>query len=83
MSDKSRELFDQQRAIRKTLAQEQQVPPYVVFSDATLRDMIGKQPANEDEFLDVSGVGPQKLEHYGALFLKAINDLVVENGRDL
>ena len=44
--------------------------------------MIGKQPGNEDEFLEVSGVGPQKLEHYGALFLKAINDFVVENGSD-
>ena len=61
MSEKSRELFDQLRAIRKTLAEEQQVPPYVVFSDATLRDMVGKQPRNEDEFLEVSGVGPQKL----------------------
>ncbi len=59
MSDKSRELFDQLRVIRKTLAEEQQVPPYVVFSDATLRDMIHKQPGNEDEFLEVSGVGPQ------------------------
>ena len=64
------------------LAEEQQVPPYIIFSDATLRDMVGKQPGNEDEFLDVSGVGPQKLEHYGAMFLKAINDFVVENGTD-
>ena len=80
LSAKSQELFEQLRVTRKTLADEQQVPAFVVFSDATLRDMIEKQPGTEDEFLEVSGVGPQKLARYGSSFLKVINDFDRQNG---
>jgi ATP-dependent DNA helicase RecQ len=80
LSGKSQELFEQLRVIRKSIADEQQVPAFVVFSDATLRDMIGKQPGTKDEFLEVSGVGPQKLARYGASFLTVINDFVLQNG---
>ena len=45
------------------------MPPYIVFSDATLRDMCAKRPATEDGFLDVSGVGATKLARYGEAFL--------------
>ena len=63
------ELFERLRALRKRLADEAEVPPYIVFSDATLRDMCAKRPATEDEFLDVSGVGATKLARYGEAFL--------------
>ncbi|RDB63228.1 ATP-dependent DNA helicase RecQ [Gordonibacter sp. 28C] len=63
------ELFERLRALRKRLADEAEVPPYIVFSDATLRDMCAKRPTTEDEFLDVSGVGATKLARYGEAFL--------------
>ncbi len=63
------ELFERLRTLRKRLADEAGVPPYIVFSDATLRDMCAKRPATEDEFLDVSGVGATKLARYGEAFL--------------
>ena len=63
------ELFERLRTLRKRLADEAEVPPYIVFSDATLRDMCAKLPATEDEFLDVSGVGATKLARYGKAFL--------------
>ena len=62
-------LFERLRALRKQLADAAGVPPYIVFSDATLRDMCAKLPATEDEFLDVSGVGATKLARYGEAFL--------------
>ena len=74
-SDSEQQLFEKLRALRKTLADEQQVPAFVVFSDATLYDMVEKQPTTDDEFLDVSGVGPQKLVKYGPAFLASIASL--------
>lgn len=66
-------LFDELRAVRKRLADESNVPPFVVFSDKTLKDMCAKRPKNDKEFLDVSGVGENKLEKYGEVFLTIIN----------
>ena len=68
-ADADGELFERLRTLRKRLADEAGVPPYIVFSDATLRDMCAKRPASEDEFLDVSGVGATKLARYGEAFL--------------
>ncbi len=67
------ELFERLRALRKRIAAEATVPPYVVFSDATLRAMCLARPANEEQFLQVSGVGQAKLERYGEEFLREIN----------
>lgn len=66
------ELFERLRALRKSLADEQGVPPYVVFSDATLRGMVRRRPKTEEELLEVSGVGQVKLTRYGQAFLEAI-----------
>ena len=66
------ELFERLRALRKRLADEQGIPPYVVFSDKTLHDMCARMPRNDDEFLMVNGVGERKLERYGSLFLDEI-----------
>lgn len=66
-------LFEALRALRLRLAREQGVPPYVIFSDATLRAMAEHRPADEAALLEISGVGQQKLERYGQAFLDEIN----------
>ena len=62
--------------LRKVLAEENEVPPYVVFSDATLVDMASKLPTTKDTMLDVSGVGQTKLTRYGDAFMQLIGDYV-------
>ncbi|MEK4031165.1 DNA helicase RecQ [Pseudobacillus sp. FSL P4-0506] len=66
-------LFEELRSLRKSLADEAGVPPFVIFSDRSLKDMCLKLPQTEEEFLTVSGVGGNKLEKYGQLFLVAIS----------
>ena len=65
-------LWQALRDCRKSLADEQGVPPYVIFHDATLRDMLRLRPRNPAELLQVSGVGDSKLEKYGDRFLAVI-----------
>ena len=72
-------LFEQLRALRMQLAQEAGVPPFVVFSDKTLQDMVGKMPMTEEEFLEVNGVGQAKLERYGEAFMEEIKDYPMQN----
>ncbi|MCY8146147.1 DNA helicase RecQ [Bacillus inaquosorum] len=66
------ELFERLRMVRKEIAAEQGVPPFVVFSDQTLKEMSGKQPVNDEELLSIKGVGEQKRAKYGRLFLQEI-----------
>ena len=70
--DNDDELFERLRALRKRLADEQGVPPYIVFSDASLRGMVRRRPRSEQELLQVSGVGQVKLKRYGKAFLDEI-----------
>jgi ATP-dependent DNA helicase RecQ len=65
-------LFDRLRAVRKKLAEEHEVPPYVIFSDKTLHEMCRHSPKTGAELLMISGVGEVKLERYGRDFLEAI-----------
>ena len=67
-------LFEQLRELRMKLAREQGVPPYVVFSDASLRMMAERQPRTLHQFADISGVGDRKLEQYGEVFTAAIRN---------
>ncbi len=67
-------LFDHLRALRKRLSDEQGVPPYIVFGDATLIQMAALRPLDEEQLLAVSGVGQAKLEKYGRDFLDAITE---------
>ena len=60
-----RELFDLLRAYRRSQAEERGVPPYVVFSDATLRDLARRRPSNRDELLTIHGIGAKKSAEYG------------------
>lgn len=71
-------LFEQLRQLRRKLAQEAGVPPFVVFSDKTLKDMAMKKPATSAEFLDVVGVGQTKLEIYGEAFIKEIQSFQLQ-----
>ena len=66
-------LFEKLRLLRHQIALKENVPPYVVFSDATLRDMEEKLPYDQADFLGISGVGEAKLEKYAKVFLKEIN----------
>ena len=66
------ELFEKLRALRKSIADAEKVPAYIVFSDAVLRAMAATQPATERELLAISGIGPVKLERYGTQFLEAL-----------
>ena len=68
------ELFSKLRELRKELAERGSVPAYVIFSDASLRDMCRILPKTLDEFETVSGVGSAKLQRYGELFVNEIND---------
>ena len=72
-------LFDQLRALRMKLAQEAGVPPFVVFSDKTLRDMSARMPITNDDFLEVNGVGLAKLERYGEAFMEEIKTFQMQN----
>ena len=72
-------LFEQLRVLRMRLAQESGVPPFVVFSDKTLQDMVEKMPLTEAEFLEVNGVGQAKLETYGDAFIKEIRSFQLEH----
>ncbi|MEG2504509.1 MAG: DNA helicase RecQ [Carnobacterium sp.] len=65
-------LFDQLREVRSQLASEHKVPPYIIFSDETLREMCQKLPTNDEEMLTVKGIGENKLEKYGNYFLEIL-----------
>lgn len=65
-------LFGRLRALRKSIADEQGVPPYIVFSDATLRELATQKPATLAAFRRIGGVGDVKLERYGRVFLDEI-----------
>jgi ATP-dependent DNA helicase RecQ len=66
------QLFEDLRKLRTQIAKEEGIPPYLVFSDKTLRDMENTLPMNEDDFLSVNGVGQRKLEVYGDRFIDLI-----------
>lgn len=66
------ELFEILRTLRKKLADEQHVPPYVIFSDVSLKEMASSLPKTTEEFATVKGVGKMKLEKYAAMFLAEI-----------
>ena len=66
------EVFDRLRAVRRKLASDLGVPPYVVFSDATLEELARERPTTRSQMLDIKGVGPKKLDSFGPQFLEAL-----------
>lgn len=67
-------LFEELRKLRLQIAREEQIPPYIVFSDKSLRDMSARKPQNASDFLKVNGVGEQKCKKYAELFLARIRE---------
>ena len=76
--DVDRELFERLRAVRLETARERGVPPYVIFHDATLREMARLRPTSRGELLSVKGVGARKADDLGEIFLAAISSWVAE-----
>ncbi len=72
LAEEDRELWDALRDCRQRLAGEHDVPPYVIFHDRTLREMIAQRPSNASELLEISGVGQTKLDRYGERFLEVL-----------
>lgn len=79
LGDFSEGLWQRLREIRKQRAEADGIPPYMVFSDRSLREMAQRKPASSEEFLDITGVGRHKLEIYGHNFLEVIADYVREH----
>lgn len=73
-------LFERLRSLRKQVADEQSVPPYVVFADSSLRLMAQQQPQTLEEFAKISGVGSYKRDQYGQRFIEAIRRFCQEQG---
>ncbi|KTD06181.1 ATP-dependent DNA helicase [Legionella gratiana] len=67
-------LFEILRALRRKLAEEENKPPFMIFSDATLHAMTEIKPQNKEQLLTVPGVGQHKLDRYGSQFLKTLNE---------
>jgi ATP-dependent DNA helicase RecQ len=65
--------------LRKELADEKEVPPFVVFGDLALRQMAAYLPQSEENFSRISGVGQEKLKQYGKIFTEAIQTYAREN----
>jgi ATP-dependent DNA helicase RecQ len=73
-SPREHDLFERLRALRKQLADTQGLPPYVIFHDATLREMAARRPRTLDEFAGIRGVGQGKLARYGQQFIEALRE---------
>lgn len=76
------ELFENLRKIRMELALEKNVPPYIIFADTTLKEMCAYLPKNKEEMLLIKGVGVNKFESYGKIFLDAITKYKEETGAE-
>ncbi len=73
LTDADQALFEDLRNLRRTLAADQNVPPYVVFGDLALRAMARNRPTTDTDFLDIPGVGQTKLKRYGPKFMAVIS----------
>ncbi|PHS37966.1 MAG: DNA helicase RecQ [Sulfurovum sp.] len=67
------DVYDKLRTLRTQIASEKGIPPYIVFSDKTLKDLSVKQPQSKEDMLDVHGIGEVKFERYGKAFLALLN----------
>ena len=68
------DMYDKLRTLRTQIASEKGIPPYIVFSDKTLKDLSSKVPQNKEEMLEVHGIGEVKFERYGEAFLEVLVD---------
>ncbi len=75
------DLFQVLRTLRREVAEQRNVPPYIIFTDVTLRHLAARQPKNEDEFAELPGVGERKLRDFATVFLSAIQAWKVSKRR--
>lgn len=66
------EMYDKLRTLRTQIATQKGIPPYIVFSDKTLKDLSAKVPRNKEAMLEVHGIGEVKFERYGKVFLEVL-----------
>ena len=72
-------LFDRLKKVRLDLSKLRKIPPFIIFSDQSLKDMAINKPKNEEEFLKIKGVGEKKLIQYGDIFIAEINEYIRDN----
>lgn len=72
-------LFEKLRSVRTELAAEKSVPPYIICSDKTLKDICAKLPRDKEQLANVYGMGEQKIQNYGEAFVTAVNSFVADN----
>ena len=72
-------LFEKLRSVRTGLAAEKSVPPYIICSDKTLKDMCAKLPRDKEQLADVYGMGEQKIQNYGEAFVTAVNSFAADS----
>ena len=72
-------LFNHLKKVRLDLSKQRNVPPFIIFSDASLKDMATYKPTSEEKFLQIKGVGDKKLIQYGDIFIAEINEFMVRN----
>ena len=68
------QLFNKLKQLRLEFAKAENMPPYIIFHDKTLTEMVIKKPSTMEDMKDITGVGERKLQKYGEAFLKAINE---------
>jgi ATP-dependent DNA helicase RecQ len=78
-----RELFEELRTLRRAKASERGLPPYIIFADATLRDLARRRPSDSEALLEVHGIGEKKRNEYGDEFLRLISDYCRRTGAAL
>lgn len=78
-SQADQDLFDRLKKVRLDLSKLRKIPPFIIFSDQSLKDMAINKPKTEEEFLRVKGVGEKKLIQYGDIFIAEINDYLRDN----
>ena len=76
-------LFESLRQLRHTIAQSKGLPPYIIFHDASLKEMATYMPQNREEFFKIKGVGQKKYETYGEEFINLINEYIEEGGLNI
>ncbi|MBD3789699.1 MAG: DNA helicase RecQ [Campylobacterales bacterium] len=74
LDEANQQIYEKLRALRTQIASENNLPPYMVFSDKTLKELTARQPQNKEEMLEVQGIGEVKFERYGESFLSLINE---------
>jgi len=70
-------VFEALRALRKEIATKEGVPPYIVFSDKTLKELASYLPSTKEQMLQINGIGEVKFQKYGEAFLEALKEFIV------